>query len=206
MRDVPYHETKDKFLKGEATPSVASALMQQVSEASDQQEAEILARNTAALGYTGGLHWHRYQIEAFTRTFFLAVANGPHVQRKAQQELDEVLGECRLPEFNDQPNLPYISAIIKEVQRWRVITPYGLWGTIPGFPHMSVSDDEYEGAYQEPLRSILHDPEVCPEPESFKPAAPDFSSGVISLRGSSATRKADQFECCVKPVLVRHSL
>ena len=40
----------------------------------------------------------------------------PEVQRKAQEELDRVL-EGRLPEFTDEENLPYISAIIKEVLR-----------------------------------------------------------------------------------------
>ena len=40
----------------------------------------------------------------------------PHVQAKAQAELDRVLGD-RLPTFQDRNDLPYINAICKEIQR-----------------------------------------------------------------------------------------
>ena len=40
----------------------------------------------------------------------------PEVQKKAQDELDAVL-QGQLPEFRDEPNLPYISAIVKELLR-----------------------------------------------------------------------------------------
>lgn len=40
----------------------------------------------------------------------------PDVQKKAQEELDRVLGG-RLPEFQDERNLPYLSAVVKEVMR-----------------------------------------------------------------------------------------
>ena len=49
----------------------------------------------------------------------------PEVVRLAQQQLDEVLGGERLPDFSDIPQLPYISALVKEVLRWRPLTPLG---------------------------------------------------------------------------------
>ena len=45
----------------------------------------------------------------------------PDVQKKAQAELDQVLGPDRLPEFADRKNLPYINAICHEIHRWSVI-------------------------------------------------------------------------------------
>lgn len=39
----------------------------------------------------------------------------PEVQRKAQTELDEVVGSNRLPTLNDIEELPYIRAIQAEV-------------------------------------------------------------------------------------------
>jgi cytochrome P450 len=54
----------------------------------------------------------------------MAMALYPDVQKKAQAELDRVLGG-RLPEFNDRPNLPYINAMIKESGRWQPVTPLG---------------------------------------------------------------------------------
>jgi len=50
----------------------------------------------------------------------------PEVARKAQAELDMVIGADRLPTFADRPHLPYIEALVKEVLRWNVVTPLGL--------------------------------------------------------------------------------
>ena len=45
------------------------------------------------------------------------MAMHPEIQQKAQQELDRVVGRDRLPELADRENLPYISALIKELLR-----------------------------------------------------------------------------------------
>lgn len=42
----------------------------------------------------------------------------PEVQSKAQDELDTVVGDKRLPVFSDRDSLPYIDALVKEVLRW----------------------------------------------------------------------------------------
>ena len=49
----------------------------------------------------------------------------PEVQKRAQEELDAVVGRSRVPTFADMPHLPYITAIVKEVLRWRPPAPYG---------------------------------------------------------------------------------
>ena len=50
----------------------------------------------------------------------------PEVQRKAQAELDRVLHNGgRLPSYEDQSDLPYITAIMKEVLRWQPVAPIG---------------------------------------------------------------------------------
>jgi cytochrome P450 len=50
----------------------------------------------------------------------------PDIQKKAQNELDTVIGERRLPTLNDRPTLPYVEAIVKEVLRWQPVTPLGM--------------------------------------------------------------------------------
>ncbi|KAG8901703.1 hypothetical protein FRC00_005286, partial [Tulasnella sp. 408] len=40
------------------------------------------------------------------------------VQKKAQAEIDRVIGPSRLPTFEDQPNLPYLHAVMLETLRW----------------------------------------------------------------------------------------
>jgi len=40
----------------------------------------------------------------------------PEVQKKAQEELDRVVGSDRLPTLEDLENLPYVDALLKEVR------------------------------------------------------------------------------------------
>ena len=75
------------------------------------------------------------------------MAMHPEAQRKAQEELDRVIGGDRLPDFEDQASLPYFNALLKEVLRWHVVTPIGL-------PHCTVADDVYNG-YHIPAKTIV---------------------------------------------------
>ena len=58
-------------------------------------------------------------------TLFLAMALHPEVQKKAQTEIDTVVGPKRLPDFHDRPSLPYINAVVKELSRWNLVLPLG---------------------------------------------------------------------------------
>ena len=49
----------------------------------------------------------------------------PEVQKKAQAEIDAVVGPHRLPDFHDRPSLPYINAVVKESSRWNLVGPLG---------------------------------------------------------------------------------
>jgi hypothetical protein len=51
----------------------------------------------------------------------------PEVQRKAQAEIDQIVGNSRLPEFSDEVALPYVQAVLKEALRWHPVTPLGLF-------------------------------------------------------------------------------
>ena len=72
--------------------------------------------------------------------FFLAMTLFPEVQRKAQEEIDRVIGTDRLPTFEDREDLPYVDAVVKEVLRWHPVAPMGV-------PHVSTEDDIYEGHF-----------------------------------------------------------
>ena len=81
----------------------------------------------------------------------------PDVQKKAQAEIDAVVGSNRLPDFHDRPSLPYINAVVKESSRWNLVTPLGrlfpivivatILTSFEAIPHMSTIDDEYNGFY-----------------------------------------------------------
>jgi len=80
-------------------------------------------------------------------TFFLAMNVFPEVQKKAQEELDRVIGSGRLPVNADRDNLPYIMAVMKETHRWHPVAPMGL-------PHTSTAEDVCQG-YRIPKGAML---------------------------------------------------
>ncbi|PNF29825.1 hypothetical protein B7P43_G09527 [Cryptotermes secundus] len=47
----------------------------------------------------------------------------PDVQQKAQKEIDTVVGKDRLPQLSDKPQLPYLEAVLMELQRMYIVTP-----------------------------------------------------------------------------------
>lgn len=56
------------------------------------------------------------------------MALSPEPMAKAHQEIDSVVGNERLPRFEDRENLPYVNALVKEVFRWHSVTPTGAVG------------------------------------------------------------------------------
>lgn len=70
----------------------------------------------------------------------IALVQHPEVQTRAQTEIDLVVGRGRLPDFSDKENLPYVSAICREVMRWRPVTPLAV-------SHASTKDDVYAGYF-----------------------------------------------------------
>ncbi|KAK1427479.1 hypothetical protein QVD17_16165 [Tagetes erecta] len=95
--------------------------------------------------------------------------NHPEVLKKAQTEIDEVVGHNRLVDESDIPNLPYLRCIINETFRVKPAGPLLV-------PH-EASSDCVVGGYNIPRGTMLlvnqwaihHDPNVWDEPEEFKP-------------------------------------
>ena len=141
------------------------------------------------------------------------MAQFQEVQKKAQSELDAVVGPDRLPEFSDLKSLPYTMAITKELLRWHIVTPIGL-------PHRTVADDEYNGylvpggsivfvdvwcvaittlptpAYKRTnllSRGISRDPAVYPDPENFIPERFLDANGQLDVTGKDPSDYAFGF-------------
>ena len=100
---------------------------------------------------------------------FLYLLHNPDVQRKAQKEIDDVIGRDRQPTWADRSRLPYTAATILESLRLGCVSPSTL-------PHVAIEDSTIEG-YHVPkgaqlMASVfcLHrQPDVFEDPESFKP-------------------------------------
>lgn len=77
---------------------------------------------------------------AFLNSFILQMVCLPHVVKKAQEEIDRVVGPNRYPTWDDEENLPYIRAIIKELLRTRPPNKFGI-------QHYTTEDDWYNGMF-----------------------------------------------------------
>ena len=103
-------------------------------------------------------------------TFVLACCAFPEAMLTAQAELDRVVGRQRSPGWDDMDQLPYVTALFKEVLRWRSVAIIG------GQPHSPTQDDEYMGYHipagtwvQGNVWAIHHHAREFPEPDRFLP-------------------------------------
>ncbi|KAJ5167777.1 uncharacterized protein N7482_003371 [Penicillium canariense] len=102
--------------------------------------------------------------------FVQAMLLFPDVQRKAQDELDRVIGSDRLPEMEDLADLQYIRSCMKETLRWMPTTILG------AVPHAVTQDDEYKGYFIPKGAGVLNnvwgihmDPTRHANPRTFDP-------------------------------------
>ncbi|OCH84102.1 cytochrome P450 [Obba rivulosa] len=163
LRDDAYDDIVRKVAEGVAAPSFTASLIEENPHRTLEQD-NIFRWASVGL-YSGGADTTVSAIESF----FLSMTLYPDVQRRAQDELDRVVGRTRLPNFGDRSHLPFIEALIREVYRWNPVSPLAL-------PHVSTSDDVYD-EYYIPAGSvvignswaIMHNSEVYPEPMKFTP-------------------------------------
>ncbi|KAF9449659.1 cytochrome P450 [Macrolepiota fuliginosa MF-IS2] len=165
VRDEPYQATLAAIEDGSAPESFVSESLARHSDRSDYELQALHTKQAATQLYGAGSE----TTVAAALTFVLAMLKYPEVQKKAQREIDSIVGQDRLPDFSDQQHLPYLSAVLKEVIRWNPIVPLGV-------PHRTTEEDVYNGYYI-PRGSIiiantfamLQDEAIFPNPEDFNP-------------------------------------
>ncbi|XXG99338.1 hypothetical protein Hte_005675 [Hypoxylon texense] len=162
LTEKPRIFVKQQMAQGKSQDSFLGQLIEAGDTDPEQQHTNKFS--TMSL-YTGGAD----TTVSSMMCFFLAMTVYPETQRRAQQEIDSVVGRDRLPTFDDRDNLPYVEAVVKEVLRWHPVVPMGL-------PHMNTKEDICEGYYI-PEGSMLlanvwhftHDPKVYHDPLVFEP-------------------------------------
>ncbi|CAE6440662.1 unnamed protein product [Rhizoctonia solani] len=168
LMNVPFEWTRQQMADGVAQPSALNSILTElanVQSEGDRTEEEDRIKWAIGSLYAGA-------IETTTSTiliFMLAMIHNPDIQAKAQQEVDAIVGDQRLPEMEDQDDLPYIGRVIKEVLRWRPVAPLGV-------PHACAKDDMYRG-YFIPKEAVVigniwamcSNPETYPNPDKFHP-------------------------------------
>ena len=130
---------------------------------------------------------------AALQRFFVAMSLYPDVQKRAQAELDSVVGQSRIPDADDREQLPYVDALVKELLRWYPTVPLGV-------ARCTLAADEYNGylipkgavvlfnvwcverfpfsrrlavvvatSAEDACRAMMHDEKEFPDPERFSP-------------------------------------
>jgi len=145
--------------------SIVSSCLTRLEHLKQQGYNEASIRDVAGVMFLGGNETTSITLQ----TFFLVMVLNPHVMRKAQDQLDQVVGRERLPEYSDMKNLPYLNAIAKEILRWNPPAPLGM-------PKRVTQDDTYNGYFIpagttviENIWAVFRDPLTFPEPERFDP-------------------------------------
>ncbi|XP_067865507.1 cytochrome P450 2K6-like [Heterodontus francisci] len=92
------------------------------------------------------------------------------IQKRVQEEIDQVIGSKRCPRMEDQKHMPYTRAVIHEVQRFANIAPMGV-------PRETTVDINFRGYFIPKgscifplLTSVLYDKTQWEKPDEFNPA------------------------------------
>ncbi|KAI0352615.1 CyP450 monooxygenase [Trametes cingulata] len=168
LKHVPFDEVRASLERGEQRNCIAADMLTKLNlrpESLLTSDEDEVMKNVCAVAFEGGSDTTFSILQAV----FVALALHPDVQKKAQNELDTVVGPSRLPDHSDVDQLVYVNALVKEALRWHVVVPLSI-------PHRTVRNDEFHG-YLVPagttvmanVWSILHDPEVYDDPDVFRP-------------------------------------
>ncbi|KAK5997064.1 Cytochrome P450 monooxygenase CLM2 [Cladobotryum mycophilum] len=170
--NIPYSFVERQMAGGIHRSSFVSRLIERYSgdkskDGTLDYENEDAIKWAAGIMYGGGAETTAATLNAF----ILAMTLFPEVQKKAQEEIDDMIGSSpnQLPTFEDRERLPYTSALVNEVIRWFPIVPITT-------THATDQEVTY-GGYRIPKGSYLlpsiwwfhHDPQTYRDPFCFSP-------------------------------------
>lgn len=165
MIELPFAASKEAMANGIERPSFIASRLAAGDDEKDLAGLELDLKQVSACMYATGTDTTRATCLMFMRAMLV----NPDAQKKAQREIDAVVKPGHLPGFEDEEQLPYVTALIKETMRWWPVAPMGV-------PHCVTEDDVYCG-YRIPSGSVvianswalLHDESIYPDPETFNP-------------------------------------
>ncbi|CAE6452969.1 unnamed protein product [Rhizoctonia solani] len=115
--------TKLRMDEGVAEPSIVQSYLEDLASRGEKlsEENASIIKNVGVSLFAAGTTTVATSLEVF----ILGMLLFPDVQRKAQEEIDQVIGLDRLPEMNDLGSLPYLRNLVQEVLRWQIVFPLG---------------------------------------------------------------------------------
>ncbi|KAH8116443.1 cytochrome P450 [Phellopilus nigrolimitatus] len=164
--DVPFNKVKEERASGTVQISLVNNLLEDYENSKViDEDHELDIKNIGAAMYGAGVD----TTEVTIMSFILMMVRHPNVLKRAQVDIDRVVGDERLPTMEDRTSLPYIDCILKEVFRINPPLPLSL-------PHQSRKEDNYRDKVI-PAGSIIipnvwqmvKDERYFPSPEMFSP-------------------------------------
>lgn len=140
---LPLRFTQEKLQDGTSDECLIADLLNGVDPKTISDYDYNRIRRGAGALFAGGSD----TTSATISWFVVHMMEYPDFQRRAQAEIDRVIGTDRLPTFEDRPNLPLVDALWKETMRFQTIGAFGI-------PH-SLSQDDWVNGYLIPKDSII---------------------------------------------------
>ncbi len=140
IHDVPWAASLHDIETGTAPPSFMRTHWEKLKETEkagvpqDMTVADIKGATGAVFIAGGNSTW------STVLSCLLFLTKHPAAQRKAQREIDDLVGLDRLPTFDDRAQLQYLDRFVHEVMRVLPLNPLVI-------PHRSLEDDVYRGMH-----------------------------------------------------------
>ena len=128
---VTHDKVRLMQLSGTALPSFVSSLLDEQKPGTLDAEVEEDMKAVSGNIYSAGVetvrallggeqhsHWYNTQTNSIKLAFVLAMVRNPQLAKKAQEEIDRVVGTDRMPTLDDRERLPYLDCIFKETLRY----------------------------------------------------------------------------------------
>ncbi|KAF5357215.1 hypothetical protein D9756_006364 [Leucocoprinus leucothites] len=160
--EKPWAHAKASMMSGTILPSFCSTFLEKGHLPPEEEEDVKYSANSM------------YAASADTTIttishLILAMMYYPECFKKAREEIEEVVGKSRLPNFNDRASLPYLECILNETWRWGCPVPLNL-------PHLVTEDDIFQGKTVRKgalvianIWAILRDEAIYPDASTFRP-------------------------------------
>ncbi|KAG1727741.1 cytochrome P450 [Suillus lakei] len=176
MVDIPFRYARERVMTATSNQCMISESFKRIETHGNADEFELALKSSSATAFIAGV-----ETTASTLTVFvLAMMLYPEVQKRAQAEIEAVIGTDLLPTFEDRSSLPYVEAVLRETLRWHPVFPLGL-------PHYTADSDVYndhhipKGAIvMANIWAMSQDEVKYPNPNDFKPERFFMANGQLN--------------------------
>ncbi|KAG2100141.1 cytochrome P450 [Suillus discolor] len=139
MTEVPFRYTQQHMAEDLALGQLSMVAENLQRMEKQDQTSRPLFESALKKAATSAIAGSCETSTSFLMAFALAMVSYPDVQKRAQAEIDSVVGRDRLPIFEDRASLPYIESVLRETLRWQPVSPF--------VPRATLSDDIYDGYF-----------------------------------------------------------